>query len=389
MRIFACFITLVFIICAQSATAQTIPGLTQDQQTQADNDIGKEQLNDLIGTLEDEGKRQDFLDKLKAMSEIQEENNTEEKAILDLSQTTGSFVNAYENFVGDLGISEGLFAQITSSIGIIVVWFIFIMIVRKLAHLLRDRLNTLREKHDLSHNRFRLYARYIRYGGYLVVTSIALYTLSVVWDFSEGDLTLNGTGQLILVNMLNILVVTFIAIIVWESVNTAIESYIKKLDSSHSSRMLTLIPIIRNVFFVAFTILFMLVLLSEIGVNVVPLLAGAGVLGIAIGLGAQTMIKDFLTGFTIILEDLVQVGDVASVGGKTGVIERITIRKIQLRDLSGVVYTVPFSEISIVENLTKDFSYYVMDIGVAYRENTCFRYARISNFFSYFGYYIF
>ena len=178
------------------------------------------------------------------------EDNTEEKALLDLSQTTGSFVNAYENFVADLGISEGLFAQITSSIGIIVVWFIFIMIVRKLAHLLRDRLNTLREKHDLSHNRFRLYARYIRYGGYLVVTSIALYTLSVVWDFSEGDLTLNGTGQLILVNMLNILVVTFIAIIVWESVNTAIESYIKKLDSSHSSRMLTLIPIIRNVFFV-------------------------------------------------------------------------------------------------------------------------------------------
>ena len=91
MRIFVCFLTLLFIICAHSATAQSIPGLTQDQQSQADNEIGKEQLNDLIGTLEDEEKRQDFLDKLKAMSEIQEEDNTEEKALLDLSQTTGSF----------------------------------------------------------------------------------------------------------------------------------------------------------------------------------------------------------------------------------------------------------------------------------------------------------
>ena len=133
--------------------------------------------------------------------------------------------------------------------------------------------------------------------------------------------------------------------------------------------MQTLLPIVRNVLFFVFSILFTLVLLSELGVDIMPLLAGAGVVGIAVGFGAQTMVKDFLTGFIIIMEDLIQVGDVATLGDKTGIIEKITIRKVQMRDLDGTVYTVPFSEISVVSNLTKEYSYYLMDIGIAYRED--------------------
>nr|WP_277602523.1 mechanosensitive ion channel family protein [Parahaliea mediterranea] len=113
-----------------------------------------------------------------------------------------------------------------------------------------------------------------------------------------------------------------------------------------------------------------MVLLSEVGINVVPLLAGAGVLGIAIGFGAQTLVKDFLTGFTIIAEDLVHIGDVVTVGGRTGEVMRLTIRKIELRALDGTVHTVPFSEISVVDNLTKDYSYYMLNVGIAYREDT-------------------
>jgi small conductance mechanosensitive channel len=73
---------------------------------------------------------------------------------------------------------------------------------------------------------------------------------------------------------------------------------------------------------------------------------------------------------TIIFEDLIQIGDVVNLGGRSGLVEKITIRKVQLRGLDGTVYTVPFGEINIVDNLTKEFSYYLMDIGVAYRENT-------------------
>ena len=101
-----------------------------------------------------------------------------------------------------------------------------------------------------------------------------------------------------------------------------------------------------------------------------PLLAGAGIVGIAIGFGAQTLVRDFLSGFMVILEDLIRVGDVVTIAGHAGLVERITIRKVELRDLEGVVHTVPFSEITIIENRTKEYSCYVLDVGVAYREDT-------------------
>ena len=135
------------------------------------------------------------------------------------------------------------------------------------------------------------------------------------------------------------------------------------------ARMNTLAPIIRNIALVVFLVIFTMILLSELGINVVPLLAGAGILGIAVGFGAQTMVKDYISGFFIIFEDLIQVGDVVTVAGNTGSVERLTIRKIQLRDFEGSVYTIPYSEVTQVKNLTKDFSYYVLNVGVAYRED--------------------
>jgi small-conductance mechanosensitive channel len=113
-----------------------------------------------------------------------------------------------------------------------------------------------------------------------------------------------------------------------------------------------------------------LIVLSELGVNTAPLLAGAGVVGLAVGFGSQALVKDLITGLFILLEDSVAVGDVATVAGHTGVVEAISIRTIKLRDLQGSVYSVPWSEVTSVINLTKDFSYYLLDVGVAYRENT-------------------
>ena len=348
--------------------------ILEDEQNKGTNEnsvqVDTGEINKLIDTLESESARKDFIDNLKTLTEVNDNKNDNDPAIIDLSGVTGKIISYYKGFVEDLGISEGLFGQIVSTCIAIIVWCFFVWLTRKLAHLLRDKLYTYRNKYQLNHDRFRLYARYIRYAGYILVTGVTLYTIAFIWGFTAGSVSIGNTGQTILINLLNVIVVTLIAIIMWEAINTTLEHYIRNLDTSHSNRMITIIPILRNVLFIAFIILFALVLLSEIGVNIVPLMAGAGVLGIAIGLGAQTMIKDFITGFTIILEDLVQVGDVANVAGKIGVVEKITIRKIQLRDLAGIVYTVPFSEISIVENWSKEFSFYVMDIGVAYRENT-------------------
>jgi small conductance mechanosensitive channel len=134
--------------------------------------------------------------------------------------------------------------------------------------------------------------------------------------------------------------------------------------------MLTLMPLLRNVLRVTIAVIASLIVLSEIGINIGPLLAGAGVAGLAIGFGAQKLVQDVINGMFIIIEDTVAVGDVVRVAGHIGLCEGLTIRTITLRDLSGTVHTVPFSDVTTVENLTKEFSFAVMDVGVAYREDT-------------------
>lgn len=120
---------------------------------------------------------------------------------------------------------------------------------------------------------------------------------------------------------------------------------------------------------VILTIIAVLLVLSELGVNIAPLLAGAGVLGLAIGFGSQALVKDVITGFFILVEDSISIGDVVTVSGHTGVVNQITIRTIRLRDVSGNVHTIPFSEVTTIVNMTKTFSYALLEIGVAYREN--------------------
>jgi small conductance mechanosensitive channel len=97
--------------------------------------------------------------------------------------------------------------------------------------------------------------------------------------------------------------------------------------------------------------------------------AAAGVLGLAVGFGSQKLIQDLITGFFILLEDIFSVGDVVKVGDTAGLVEAVSIRNVRLRDLSGTVHTVPFSTIDRISNLTKEFSFHVFDLGVAYRED--------------------
>jgi moderate conductance mechanosensitive channel len=113
-----------------------------------------------------------------------------------------------------------------------------------------------------------------------------------------------------------------------------------------------------------------LMILGQIGVNVAPILASAGVLGLAVGFGAQNLVKDLVSGFFLILENQIRVGDIAIINGTGGLVEAITFRTIVLRDLSGVVHVFPNGTINTLANMTKDWSAYVLDVGVAYKEDT-------------------
>src|SRR5690606_13752324 len=115
-------------------------------------------------------------------------------------------------------------------------------------------------------------------------------------------------------------------------------------------------------------LVFMLVL-SELGVNIGPLLAGVGVVGLAVGFGAQRLVQDVINGAFIQFENSLNVGDVVEVGGVSGVVERLTIRSVSLRGLDGTYHVIPFSAVETVSNLMKHFSYHVAAINVAYRES--------------------
>ncbi len=113
-----------------------------------------------------------------------------------------------------------------------------------------------------------------------------------------------------------------------------------------------------------------LMVLRELDVDITPVLTGAGILGLAIGFGAQTLVRDVITGFFLIVEDQVRVGDVAQVNGSGGLVEQINLRTIVLRDMQGTVHVFPNGEIKTLANMTKDFSYYVIDLGVDFSEDT-------------------
>lgn len=112
-----------------------------------------------------------------------------------------------------------------------------------------------------------------------------------------------------------------------------------------------------------------LMVLRELNVDIMPILTGAGVVGLAVGFGAQTLVKDIIAGFFLILEDQLRVGDVATINGVGGMVEAITLRTIVLRDVTGAVHVVPNGSINTLANQTKDYSFYVIDLGVTFKED--------------------
>jgi moderate conductance mechanosensitive channel len=136
-----------------------------------------------------------------------------------------------------------------------------------------------------------------------------------------------------------------------------------------AKRARTLGSVVRNVTTALVTGIAVLMVLRELRVDIAPVLAGAGIVGLAVGFGAQTLVRDIISGFFLILEDQVRVGDSAAINGTGGLVEAINLRTIVLRDLEGTVHIFPNGAINTLANRSKDYSYYVIDISVAYNED--------------------
>jgi small conductance mechanosensitive channel len=155
--------------------------------------------------------------------------------------------------------------------------------------------------------------------------------------------------------------------VVSRRVFTAIAARAK--DAEAQKRADTLGSVVKYILGVVIMAVAFMMLLKELGIDIGPILAAAGIVGLAVGFGAQQLVQDVISGFFILLEDQIRVGDVVVLGDKGGIVEKVNLRMTILRDLAGNVHFIRNGQIGTVTNMTKEFSRYVFEVGVAYRED--------------------
>jgi small-conductance mechanosensitive channel len=218
--------------------------------------------------------------------------------------------------------------------------------------------------------------RLVRYSGRLLVLFIWLGFLELwshLWGFSLANLAEESVAARGITHAVSAILLTiFISWLLWIIIDTGIQEALnpnapRGKGRGPSMRARTMLPLIRNVVFVALLTTAAIVTAANLGLNVTPLLAGAGVIGLAVGFGAQSLVADLITGLFIIIEDTISVGDSIEVdGGHAGVVETLTIRTVRLRDGQGAIHAIPFSQIKIVKNLSRDFAYAVFEVRVPF-----------------------
>jgi small conductance mechanosensitive channel len=174
----------------------------------------------------------------------------------------------------------------------------------------------------------------------------------------------------VLIEVSIVILVSWIVISIIRKIITGIEEKVSsRAVGDDIKRIKTLSRVLRYIATVIVVVLTVMSVLAGFGVSVAPFLATAGVAGIAVGFGAQSLVKDYFTGFVMLIEDQIRQGDIVEIAGKVGTVEEVTLRYIRLRDYEGVVHFVPNSVITVVTNRTRSFAYSVMDISVSYKEN--------------------
>ncbi len=183
----------------------------------------------------------------------------------------------------------------------------------------------------------------------------------------------------LIASALRILLILIVAWIVMSTIKIALRQLTKKLmdrgrvegepPTESAKRAETLVRLLRQAVAIALWVVVTLIVLREVGVEIGPILASAGIVGLAVGFGAQNLVRDVISGFFMILENQIRVGDVAIVNGTGGVVEKINFRTVVLRDLSGVVHVFPNGAVSTLSNMTQEWSAYVLNMGVAYKED--------------------
>jgi small-conductance mechanosensitive channel len=204
---------------------------------------------------------------------------------------------------------------------------------------------------------------------------MAMLALLQAWGVDAFGWFAGGTvGGRIVSALLTIALATLVAAAVWEASNLGIEAHLARLRRAamiaQAARWQTLLPMLRSALLVVVLAVVAMTVLSQIGVNIGPLLAGAGIVGIAVGFGSQKLVQDLITGIFLLLENAMQVGDNVTVGGLSGTVEALSIRTIRLRAGDGAVHIIPFSSVTSVTNTNRGVGNAAVVVDLDYREDT-------------------
>ena len=207
---------------------------------------------------------------------------------------------------------------------------------------------------------------------HLLLAVVALALIADAWRLIDlGTWLESSAGESVMGAVGALLGISVLAIGLWILAASWIEDRLNPDTGSGApgAREKTLLALFRSALAIAIVTLAGMVALAEIGINIGPLIAGAGVIGLAVGFGAQKLVQDIITGVFIQLEDAIHTDDFITAAGISGTVERLSIRSVGLRDLSGTLHIVPFSSVDTVSNYTRDFGYHLGVYEVAYREN--------------------
>jgi small conductance mechanosensitive channel len=266
-------------------------------------------------------------------------------------------------------------------IGAIVIAFVVAAVVVRVAQAIIRRLLGALEIVG-AENRAAVHARAQQLTRALTVLAYGVAALAAVtlalsrFGINEPRWDPRVLGHWLLTHGVNLLIVVVGAFIVVRAANLAIDHLQFKLSRRHAAgdlewerRAATLGRILTSLVTATVGFVAILMLLRELSIDVLPILTGAGIAGLAIGFGAQNLVRDVISGFFLILEDQVRIGDLARINGIAGTVEQINLRTIVLRDVEGAVQVFPNGTITALANLSKQFAYAIVDVRVAYSEN--------------------
>jgi small-conductance mechanosensitive channel len=207
----------------------------------------------------------------------------------------------------------------------------------------------------------------------VVYVLCALALLQIYGLAALSWLFTNALGHRVLSALATLGFTVLLAFVVWEAANIAIEQHLARLQreaqATRSARLRTLLPLLRTTLLITIIVVAGLMVLSEIGVNIAPLLAGAGIVGVAIGFGSQKLVQDLITGIFLLLENAMQVGDWVTVSGLSGKVEALSVRTIRLRAGDGSVHIIPFSSVTSVTNVNRGLGNASVNVTVDFDED--------------------